>query len=214
MSDRLTPGKIVCVGRNYVGHASELGNTVPEEPLIFFKPPSSVIAGGEAVSVPPDAGRVDFEGEIGVVIGSRCSRVAEADAWNYVSGVVAVNDVTARELQRKDDQWTRAKGMDTFCPIGNVVPVEDVDTDALTVVTKVNGEERQRGEAREMAFSIPHVVSYISHFITLEPGDLVATGTPEGIGPIQPGDVVTVELNCGSAVTSPVEAGPPVMLGA
>ena len=208
------PSKIVCVGRNYVAHAAELGNTVPDEPLIFFKPPSAVIQSGAPVVMPADVGRVDFEGEIGLIIGRRASRVSESEAWSYVSGVAAMNDVTARELQRKDNQWTRAKGLDTFCPVGNVVPAGSVDPDDLTVTTSVNGEERQRGFAGDMAFSIRYLVSYISHLMTLEPGDLILTGTPEGIGPLSPGDEVTVSLSCGSSVSNSFEAGAPVILRA
>ncbi|NNF27695.1 MAG: fumarylacetoacetate hydrolase family protein [Gemmatimonadetes bacterium] len=205
------PSKIVCVGRNYVAHASELGNTVPDEPLTFFKPPSALLPSGSPVLIPPDVGRVDFEGEIGLVVGTRAHRVPEADAWSHVSGVVAVNDVTARELQRKDNQWTRAKGFNTFCPVGNVVPAADLDPGGLGVVTRVNGELRQQGHAGELAFSIPYLIAFISHMMTLEPGDLIATGTPEGVGPLAPGDRVDVELNCGSTVSNPFEAGEPVI---
>ena len=201
------PGKIVCVGRNYPLHAAELGGEVPSEPLIFLKPPSAVIAAGDPVRMPPDVGRVDYEGEIGLVVGRRCRRVSEAAAWDHVSGVVAVNDVTARTLQRKDSQWTRAKGLDTFCPIGNVVEASSADPGSLGVTTQVNGQVRQRGTTEEMVFSIPHLVSFISHVMTLEPGDLIATGTPDGVGPLSPGDIVEVTLSCGSSVRNPVEGG-------
>ena len=202
-----SPGKIVCVGRNYADHAAELGNDVPAEPLIFLKPPSAVIGAGEPIRIPPDAGRVDFEGEIGLVVGRRCRRVPEEDAWAHIGGVVAVNDVTARDLQWSDDQWTRAKGLDTFCPVGNVIDATAVEPERLAVATRVNGELRQRAEASQMVFSLRRVVSFVSHVMTLEPGDLIATGTPEGVGPLSPGDVVEVALSCGSAVTSPVEGG-------
>lgn len=201
------PGKIVCVGRNYADHAAELGSEVPAEPLIFLKPPSSVIAGGDPIRVPPDAGRVDYEGEIGLVIGRRCRRVSESDAWSHVSGVVAVNDVTARDLQKKDSQWTRAKGLDTFCPVGNVVGASSVQPDTLALTTRVNGKVRQQAEAKTMVFSLRHLVSFISHVMTLEAGDLIATGTPEGVGPVSAGDVVEVVLSCGSAVRNSVEGG-------
>ena len=201
------PGKIVCVGRNYADHAAELGSDVPSEPLIFMKPPSAVISAGDAVQVPPDAGRVDYEGEIGLIVRRRCRRVSEGDAWSYVGGVVAVNDVTARDLQRRDSQWTRAKGLDTFCPLGNVVDAAEVEPDKLAVTTRVNGEVRQQGRADQMVFSLRHLVSFISHVMTLEPGDLIATGTPEGVGPLSAGDVVEVSLSCGSAVRNPVEGG-------
>lgn len=201
------PGKIVCVGRNYADHAAELGSDVPSEPLIFMKPPSAVISAGDAVRVPPDVGRVDYEGEIGLVIRRRCRRVSEADAWGHVGGVAAVNDVTARDLQRKDSQWTRAKGLDTFCPMGNVVDAAEVEPDTLTVTTRVNGDVRQQGSADQMVFSLRHLVSFISHIMTLEAGDLIATGTPEGVGPLSAGDVVEVSLSCGSSVRNPVEGG-------
>ena len=205
------PTKIVCVGRNYVGHASELGNVVPDEPLTFFKPPSSLLATGSPVLIPPDVGRVDFEGEIGLVLGARAHRIREADAWDHVSGVVAANDVTARDLQKRDKQWTRAKGLNSFCPVGNVVDARDVDPHSIEVVTRVNGDMRQHGEASDMAFSIPYLIAYISHLMVLEAGDLVLTGTPEGVGPLVPGDRVDVELNCGSTVTNPFQAGDPVI---
>ena len=201
------PGKIVCVGRNYADHAAELGNEVPAEPLIFLKPPSAVIAAGEPIRVPPDAGRVDYEGEIGLVMGRRCRRVSEAEAWSHVGGVVAVNDVTARDLQEKDDQWTRAKGLDSFCPVGNVVDASAVQPDELALTTRVNGEVKQQAEVAGMVFSLGHLVSFISHVMTLEAGDLIATGTPEGVGPVSPGDVVEVALSCGSEVRNSVEGG-------
>lgn len=199
------PGKIVCVGRNYADHAAELGNEVPAEPLIFLKPPSAVIAAGEPIRVPPDAGRVDYEGEIGLVMGRRCRRVSEAEAWSHVGGVVAVNDVTARDLQEKDDQWTRAKGLDSFCPVGNVVDASAVQPDELALTTRVNGEVKQQAEVAGMVFSLGRLVSFISHVMTLEAGDLIATGTPEGVGPVSPGDVVEVALSCGSEVRNSVE---------
>ncbi len=207
MSPTLRPSKIVCVGRNYAAHAAELGNDVPAEPILFLKPPSALIGPGEAIVLPPGAGRVDYEGEVGVLIGRRASRVREKEALDFVKGIVPVNDVTARELQRMDSQWTRAKGFDTFCPVGDPVPPEKVDLERLTVVTRLNGEERQRGRADQMVFSIPFLISFISHIMTLEPGDLVATGTPEGIGPLAEGDVVEVELPGLSSLVNPVLAG-------
>ena len=198
------PGKIVCVGRNYREHAKELGNEVPKEPLIFLKPPSSVVRSGEAIRLPTASSRVEFEGEIGVVIGKTLSAVSENDARRGIRGIVAVNDVTARDLQKSDGQWTRAKGFDTFCPLGeesNGLP----DLDSLSVVTRVNGAERQRGESTEMVFSIPTLLAYISRIMTLEPGDLIATGTPSGVGPLAPGDVVEVEIPGVSRVSNPVQ---------
>lgn len=212
MAGPLRPSKIVCVGKNYVAHAAEMGGEVPEEPLLFLKAPSALIASGQAVQVPPDVGRVDYEGEIALVVGRRTRRVSEDDAWGFISHIAALNDVTARTLQRKDNQWSRAKGLDTFCPVGTLAPSADVDWEGLVVVTRVNGEERQRGAATDMAFSIPTLVSYISHLMTLEEGDIIATGTPEGVGPIVPGDVVEVEVLGQSTVTTPVSAAEPIGL--
>lgn len=201
----MRPGKIVCVGRNYLEHAKELGNEVPTEPLIFLKPPSSVIAGGDAIVLPPQSSKVEFEGEIGIIIGRTLRRAKETDAVGAIRAIVAVNDVTARDLQRKDSQWTRAKGFDTFCPIGPERSGGD-DWASLSVVTRVNGAEKQRGTASEMAFSIPFLLAYISQIMTLEPGDLVATGTPAGVGPLAPGDVVEIEIPGVSKVSNPVVA--------
>lgn len=199
------PGKIVCVGRNYVDHAKELGNEVPKQPLLFLKPPSAVVRAGEAIVLPPASRQVEYEGEIGVVIGARLSRAGEEEARRAVRGVVALNDVTARDLQKSDGQWTRAKGFDTFCPIGAEAPAPR-DLASLTVVTRVNGEERQRGSASDMVFGVPMLLSYISQVMTLEPGDVVATGTPAGVGPLAPGDVVEVEVVGASRVSNPVRA--------
>ena len=199
------PGKIVCVGRNYVDHAKELGNEMPKEPLLFLKPPSSVIASGDAVVLPPESQRVEFEGEIGVVIGEALRHADDATAARAIRGVVALNDVTARDLQRSDGQWTRAKGFDTFCPIGPEVAVP-ADLAAIEVVTRVNGAERQRGTASQMAFPIPMVLAYISRIMTLEPGDVVATGTPAGVGPLAAGDEVEVEVVGLSTVRNTVAA--------
>lgn len=199
------PGKIVCVGRNYREHAKELGNDVPTAPLLFLKPPSAVIAPGAAIVMPKASQRVDFEGEVGVVIGTTLRRASPVQCTAGIRGVVALNDVTARDLQKSDGQWTRGKGFDTFCPIGplsaGVPPL-----DAITIVTRVNGEEKQRASSAEMVFSIPELLSYISHIMTLEPGDVVATGTPAGIAPLQAGDVVEVELVGLSIVRNPVES--------
>lgn len=199
------PGKIVCVGRNYVAHAREMGNEVPKEPLLFFKPSSSIIADGVPIELPHVSTHVEFEGEIGLVIGTRVRNASEDEAQAAISHVVAINDVTARDLQRSDNQWARAKGMDTFCPVGNYAPALS-DYSDLTVVTRVNGVECQRGHTSEMAFAIPMLVSYISRFMTLEPGDLVATGTPAGTRALEPGDVVEVELPGLSRVSNPVVA--------
>ena len=201
------PSKIVCVGRNYLEHARELGNEVPERPLIFFKPPSSLVADGEAIVLPPESQRVEHEGEIAVVIGRRARKVSAAEAWGHVAGIAPLNDVTARDLQKTDGQWTRAKGFDTFCPLGAVVPLARIaDRDALEVVCRVNGEVRQRGRVGEMAFSIPALIEYISGVMTLEPGDVIATGTPAGVAPLQPGDVVEVEIPGVGILKNPVQA--------
>jgi 2-keto-4-pentenoate hydratase/2-oxohepta-3-ene-1,7-dioic acid hydratase in catechol pathway len=199
------PSKIVCIGRNYVDHAKELGNDVPAEPLIFLKPPSSLIGNGESIALPGQSERVEYEGEIGVVIGQRLERVSKEQAYKGISKIVAANDVTARDLQRKDSQWTRAKGFDTFCPLGEPGDAPD-DLSSLTVVTRVNGVERQRGKGSEMVFSIPDLLAYVSHIMTLEPGDVVLTGTPAGVGKLSPGDEVEVEVLGVSKVRNPVTA--------
>jgi 2-keto-4-pentenoate hydratase/2-oxohepta-3-ene-1,7-dioic acid hydratase in catechol pathway len=202
------PSKIVCVGRNYLEHARELGNELPAEPLIFLKPPSSLIDGGESILLPPQSAQVEFEGEIGVVVGQRLRHASEATAIKAVAGIVAINDVTARDLQRKDGQWTRAKGFDTFCAVGkpHVGAMTADELAKLEVVTRVNGEKRQHGKAADMAFSIPFLMSYISTIMTLEPGDLIATGTPAGVGKLDEGDIVEVEVVGLSMVTNPVAA--------
>ena len=197
------PGKIVCVGRNYRDHAKELGNEVPKQPLLFMKPPSSVVPSGGAIVLPPASQQVEFEGEIGVVIGAPLRRAGEGEAARAVRGIVALNDVTARDLQKSDGQWTRAKGFDTFCPIGPET-VAPADLTTLTVVTRVNGEERQRGSAADMVFSVPMLLAYISQIMTLEPGDVVATGTPAGVARLSDGDVVEVEVVGVSRVSNPV----------
>jgi 2-keto-4-pentenoate hydratase/2-oxohepta-3-ene-1,7-dioic acid hydratase in catechol pathway len=201
------PSKIVCIGLNYAKHAIEFGNPIPEEPLIFLKPPSALIGSGEAIVLPPGAGRVDFEGEIGVRIGRRARGVSPADAWEYVDGLLPLNDVTARELQRKDGQWSRAKGFDTFCPVGPVTPLAEVERSKLSVTTRVNGEVRQQSGADDMVFDIPALVAHISAVMTLEPGDLIATGTPSGVGPLAAGDVVEIEIGGGvGKLSNPVVA--------
>jgi 2-keto-4-pentenoate hydratase/2-oxohepta-3-ene-1,7-dioic acid hydratase in catechol pathway len=197
------PGKIVCVGRNYRDHAKEMGNDVPTEPLIFLKPPSSIIASGDAIVLPPQSAQVEHEGEIGIVIGRTLRRVSPEDAATAILAIVAANDVTARDLQRSDSQWTRAKGFDTFCPVGQRAK-PPANLAALTVVTLVNGVERQRGSAADMVFSIPDVLAYISTVMTLDPGDLVLTGSPAGVGKLSPGDEVEVEVLGYSRVRNPV----------
>jgi 2-keto-4-pentenoate hydratase/2-oxohepta-3-ene-1,7-dioic acid hydratase in catechol pathway len=200
------PSKIVCVGRNYLEHAKELGNDVPKEPLIFLKPPSSIVRGGDAIRLPTQSAQIEYEGEIGILIGRTLRQSAPSEAVSAIAGIVAINDVTARDLQRSDSQWTRAKGFDTFCPIGEPGPAPK-DLATLTVVTRVNGSERQRASASEMAFSIPDLLAYISTIMTLEPGDVVATGTPAGVGTLKPGDEVEVEVLGVSRVRNPVKSG-------
>ncbi|HEX2188933.1 MAG TPA: fumarylacetoacetate hydrolase family protein [Longimicrobiaceae bacterium] len=200
------PSKIVCVGRNYLEHARELGNEVPERPLLFFKPPSALVEEGDPVVLPPESQRVEHEGEIAVVIGSRARHVDRERAMRYVGGFAALNDVTARDLQKTDGQWARAKGFDSFCPMGAVVPAERVDWRELEVICRVNGEVRQHGHARDMAFDIPALVAYVSAIMTLEPGDVIATGTPAGVSQLHPGDVVEVEVPGVGSVRNPVVA--------
>jgi 2-keto-4-pentenoate hydratase/2-oxohepta-3-ene-1,7-dioic acid hydratase in catechol pathway len=189
------PTKIVCVGRNYREHAAELGNDVPAEPLIFLKPPSALIANGDAIAYPELSSNVHFEGELGVIIGSRASQVDEADADRYIFGYTCVNDVTARDLQRKDGQWTRGKGFDTFCPVGPwIVPKAEVAFDQLRVRTLLDGAVKQDGSVLDMIFPVNAIIAYVTRFMTLEPGDLIATGTPSGVGPMQVGSSVAVEI--------------------
>jgi 2-keto-4-pentenoate hydratase/2-oxohepta-3-ene-1,7-dioic acid hydratase in catechol pathway len=189
----MRPGKIVCVGRNYRDHAKELGNEVPKEPLIFLKPPSSVIGDGEEIVLPSIAMQVEYEGEIGIVIGERLHKATAERGAAAIRGVVALNDVTARDLQKRDGQWTRAKGFDTFCPMSDEASAPE-RLDTLTLVTRVNGDERQRATAADMVFDIPSLLAYISGVMTLEPGDVVATGTPAGVGRLAVGDRVEVEV--------------------
>jgi 2-keto-4-pentenoate hydratase/2-oxohepta-3-ene-1,7-dioic acid hydratase in catechol pathway len=188
------PSKILCVGRNYAAHAKELGNEVPAEPLFFLKPPSSLLAHRGTVHLPPESSRVEHEAELGVVIGRRAHRVEASKAMEHVLGYTCVCDVTARDLQKKDGQWTRAKGFDTFCPCGPWIETE-VDPRALRVRCIVNAATRQDGSTAQMVFDVPTLIAYASRVMTLEPGDLLVTGTPEGTGPLQHGDAVDVEID-------------------
>ena len=199
------PSKIVCVGRNYADHAKELGNEVPKVPLLFFKPPSALVGVGAPIVLPPASERVEYEGEIGVVIGRELRHVDEEAAEAAIRGFICANDVSARDLQKSDGQWARAKGFDSFCPVGPKV-VEELDWRRLEVITRVNGVERQRAPATAMVFSIPRLLAYISAVMTLEPGDLVLTGTPAGVGPLQAGDVVEVEIPGVGILSNPVVA--------
>jgi 2-keto-4-pentenoate hydratase/2-oxohepta-3-ene-1,7-dioic acid hydratase in catechol pathway len=189
------PSKIVCVGRNYADHAKEFNNPAPTEPLIFLKPPSSLIASGDVIVLPKASERVDFEGELGVVIGKRARHVKRADAPAYILGYTCVNDVSARDFQRKDNQWTRGKGFDTFCPVGPcIVPRDEVDLNKLRVRAFLNGEKKQDAPITDMLFDLNVIIEYVSAFMTLEPGGLIATGTPSGVGPLQPGSNIRIEI--------------------
>ena len=205
----VTPSKIICVGRNYRDHAKELGNEVPAEPLLFFKPPSSLLAHNGTVVMPPESERVDFEGELAIVIGKRATKLTvDADWRSYVRGYTIANDVTARDLQKKDGQWTRAKGFDTFCAVGPVVS-GDVDPEkGLTLETRVNGEVRQHGSTLDFIFSIPELLRYITAAIMLEPGDLLLTGTPAGVGPLKAGDRVDVSIDGLGVLSNTFAAAP------
>ena len=199
----IQPGKIVCVGRNYVEHAREMGNEVPKAPLLFLKPQSSIVFDGEAIVLPRASQQVEFEGEIGVVMGARLRNATRTQAESAIGGILALNDVTARDLQRADGQWTRAKGFDTFCPVGTLAPKPGSLRD-IVIITRVNGQERQRASASAMVFDIPAILVYISEVMTLQPGDIVATGTPAGVGPLHAGDVVEIEVAGLSKVSNPV----------
>jgi 2-keto-4-pentenoate hydratase/2-oxohepta-3-ene-1,7-dioic acid hydratase in catechol pathway len=192
----VVPSKIVCVGRNYRDHAKELGNDISAEPLLFLKPPSSLLSPGGTVERPAASSRVDFEGELAIVIGTRATKLQEnEDVRRYIRGYCCLNDVTARDLQKSDAQWTRGKGFDTFCPAGPLLSDEiDPTKDNLRLLTRLNGEVRQQGKTHDFLFDIPTLLRYISHVMTLEPGDVIATGTPAGVGPMQAGDQVEVEI--------------------
>ncbi len=201
------PSKVVCVGLNYRDHAAEGGHEVPEEPLLFLKPPTAVIGPGDAIVYPRMSNRVDHEAELGVVMGRRARNVTPGEAIDFVLGYVCVNDVTARDLQRRDGQWTRAKGFDTFCPVGPLIDT-GVDPGNLGIECRVNGVLKQSSTTREMIFPVPALVSFISQVMTLLPGDLICTGTPGGIGPLQPGDEVEVAVeHLGSLRNRVVAAG-------
>ncbi|MEO8436763.1 MAG: fumarylacetoacetate hydrolase family protein, partial [Pyrinomonadaceae bacterium] len=190
----VAPSKVVCVGRNYKDHAAEMGNAMPDEPLLFLKAPSAIIAHGETIVLPPESSQVEHEGELGVVIGRTASHLTDDDdALGYVLGYTCVNDVTARDLQRKDVQFTRAKSFDTFCPVGPFIETA-LDPSDLQVTTRVNGEVRQQGRTSAMAFPVAYLIRYISRIMTLYPGDLISTGTPAGVSALHDGDLVEVEV--------------------
>jgi 2-keto-4-pentenoate hydratase/2-oxohepta-3-ene-1,7-dioic acid hydratase in catechol pathway len=200
------PTKIICAGRNYPAHAAEGGASVPEEPLLFFKPPSALIGPDDSIVLTPLSERVDHEAELALVIGNRCRDVQPEDAWKYVLGVTCANDVTARDLQRRDGQWTRAKGFDTFCPVGPwlVTGFPEAMVSDLEVKCRVNGSVRQSGRTSEMVFAPRDLIAYASAVMTLEPGDIILTGTPAGVGPLEERDVVEVEVEGVGTLRNPV----------
>ena len=201
----LRPSKIVCVGLNYKDHAGEVGKALPAEPLLFIKPSTAVIGPGEPIRIPPGVGRVDHEAELGIVIGRRAHRVPAAKAWDYILGLICVNDVTARDLQKKESQYTRCKGFDTFAPIGPCIAT-GLNGEPRGVEGWVNGQRRQASSTKHLIFPIEHLIEFITFVMTLEPGDIVSTGTPEGIGPITAGDQVTIKVEGVGELTNPVEA--------
>ncbi len=186
------PSKIICVGLNYMSHATEFKMPIPEEPILFIKPPSAVLAPGEEIIYPSSSKQVDYEGELAVVIGKRCKAVTADEADKYILGYTCFNDVTARDLQKKDGQWTRAKSFDTFAPFGPWIA--KIDPSNADIQTRVNGTIKQKSNTSDLIFSVPMLVEFISNIMTLEPGDVIATGTPSGVGPLQKGDVVEVEV--------------------
>ncbi len=204
----VAPSKVICVARNYVAHAAEQKAEVPKTPLLFFKPSSAVIGPGATIELPGESDQVEHEGELAVVIGHRCRRIAEENAWDAVLGVACANDVTARDIQRAEKLWTRGKGFDTFCPVGPWI-VAGIDRDAvadLEIRCSVNTELRQQGRTSQMVFSPAYLISYISQVMTLEPGDLILTGTPAGVAPLNPGDTVTVEIEDIGSLSNSVAA--------
>jgi 2-keto-4-pentenoate hydratase/2-oxohepta-3-ene-1,7-dioic acid hydratase in catechol pathway len=202
------PSKIVCVGLNYKDHAAEVKKALPAEPLLFIKPSTAVLDPGADILLPPGVGRVDYEGELAVVIGRRAHRVPRSRAWDYVFGLTCLNDVTARDLQNKESQYTRCKGFDTFAPVGPCIAV-GASADVRRVETRVNGETRQASSTAQLIFGIEHLVEFITFVMTLEPGDVISTGTPSGIGPLSHGDTVTVAVEGVGELTNPVRAEEP-----
>jgi 2-keto-4-pentenoate hydratase/2-oxohepta-3-ene-1,7-dioic acid hydratase in catechol pathway len=201
----VTPSKLVCVGLNYRDHAAEMKKAIPPEPLLFFKPPTAVIGPGEPIRIPPGIGQVHYEAELAVVIGARARRVSQAQAWDHVFGITCLNDVTARDIQNRETQYTRAKGFDTFAPVGPCIEVGGT-RGPRQVEGLVNGERRQQSSTSNLIFSIEFLVEYISFVMTLEPGDVISTGTPSGVGAIVPGDVVSVRVEGVGELSNPVHA--------
>ena len=205
-------GKIVCIGQNYRAHIKELKSEVPSEPVIFLKPSSALIRSGEEVIIPPDLGRIDYEGELAVIIGRRARNVSKKEALSFVGSVAVFNDVTARDVQsiaRKAGlPWSLAKGMDTFAPLSESTPVSEAgDLQDLKVLTKLNGVQKQNGRTADMIFPVPELIEYISRYMALEPGDIIATGTPEGVGAIKDGDVVEISIPGVGELRNPVRLG-------
>lgn len=198
------PTKVVCVGKNYADHAAEMGSDVPERPILFLKPPTSVIGPLKAVRYPPDSSEVHHEAELAVVMGKVTRNIAKEDVGPHVLGYTAANDVTARDLQRLDGQWTRAKGYDTFCPLGPAIDTEIDPEEGLAISCKVNGEVRQSGTTKDLVFGVAELIAYISRVMTLLPGDVVLTGTPSGVGPVMPGDRMEVEIEGIGTLINPV----------
>jgi 2-keto-4-pentenoate hydratase/2-oxohepta-3-ene-1,7-dioic acid hydratase in catechol pathway len=203
----VSPGKIICIGRNYIAHAEEHDAEVPETPLIFLKPPSSVIGPRDTIFLPPQSNQVEHEAELAVVVGKPGRWISAEDALRHVLGYTVANDVTARDLQRRDGQWDRGKGFDTFCPIGPWIET-DFDPNDTMITCHVNDELRQMGTTRDMVFTVRQLIVFISSVMTLEPGDLILTGTPSGVGPLQPGDQVAITIEGLGEITNPVEAEP------
>ncbi len=187
------PRKIIAVGLNYKDHAEELKFPIPEEPVLFMKPSTTVIGHKEYIILPPQSKRVDYEAELGIIIGKKCYNVSEREAKNYIFGYTCLNDITARDLQKKDGQWIRAKSFNTFCPMGPCIAT-NIDVDNLEIKLKLNGEVKQHSNTRNLIFKCEELVSFVSNIMTLYPGDVIATGTPSGIGPLKEGDVVEVEI--------------------
>ena len=203
----ITPGKIVCVGRNYVAHAAEHDAEVPDLPLLFLKPPTAVIGPGEAIVLPPQSDQVEHEAELAIVVAQQGRWIRPEDAAEYILGYTAANDVTARDLQMRDGQWTRGKGFDTFCPLGPWIETELDPSDAL-ITCSVNGQMRQMASTRDMVFTVPQLIAFVSSIMTLMPGDLILTGTPAGVGPLVDGDEVAVDIEGLGTLRNPVRSQP------
>ncbi|VAW08167.1 Fumarylacetoacetate hydrolase family protein [hydrothermal vent metagenome] len=200
------PTKIVCVGRNYVGHAEEMGNEIPEQPLLFLKPPTTVIGPMQQIRYPASSNELSYEAELAVVIGTVTRNVDIEDVGPHIMGYTAANDITARDHQRTDGQWTRAKGFDTFCPLGPAIDTDIDPQEGLSIISRVNGDIRQSGSTADMVFGVGHLVSYISNIMTLLPGDVILTGTPEGVGLVNPGDKIEVQIEGIGVLTNTVSS--------